>query len=61
MIEGLNVECKGDIMESNYKESFDNDIEDKWEEEIYSEEENVNICNKNEDFECVEIFDSEES
>ena len=59
--EGLNAECKGDIMESNHKESFDNDTEDKWEEEIYSEEENANTRNKNEDFECVEISDSEES
>lgn len=61
VIEGLNAECKGDIMESNHKESFDNDTEDKWEEEIYSEEENANTRNKNEDFECVEISDSEES
>ena len=61
VIEGLNAECKGDIMESNHKESFDNDTEDKWEEEIYSEEENANTRNKNEDFECVKISDSEES
>ena len=56
--EGLNAECKGEIMESNDRESSDNDTKDKCEGEIYNEEENANR-KKNED--CVEISDSEES
>ena len=58
MSEGLNAECKGEIMESNDRESSDNDTKDKCEGEIYNEEENSNR-KKNE--ECVEISDSEES
>ena len=56
--EGFN-KCKGDIMESN--DSSDNDTEDKYEEEIYNKEESANHRKKNEDFERVEISDSDES
>lgn len=61
--EGLNKECKSDIIESNGRETPDNDTEDKCEEEVYDEEEGTNTCNgkKNEGFECVEISDSDES
>ena len=59
--EGLNKECKRDIMESNDRETTDNDTEDKCEEEVYDEEERTNTGKKNEGFECVEISDSDES
>ena len=59
--EGLNKECKSDIIESNGRETLDNDTEDKCEEEVYDEEEGTNNGKKNEGFECVEISDIDES
>ena len=61
--ESLNEECKGGIVESNDRESSDNDTEGQCEEGIYKDnaEESAKNRTKNEDFERVEISDSEES
>ena len=48
-------------MESNDRETTDNDAEEECEEEIYDEEESTNNGRKNKGFECVEKSDSDES
>ena len=61
--ESLNEECKGGIVESNDREISDNDTEGQCEEEIYKDnvEESAKNLTQNEDFERVEVSESEES